>query len=246
MHAKVRSASQHAQETENRFLELTANVLHQQYSTQLLQSSAIIQHLQPLPSRDSFSSSTGDLDSRVSNLRIQDLDESEEDQDRDSNEDASANQQIESAHFSSDETPPAGCKSNCPCLCHQPWTMRVAIAKCLGFAHIKLQGLPLLSGRCTDRNCAGRSSTVAVEVNLRFPPWLLSKAVALSVLSSRWHEPCFNLRVRNVISMFHPWFKAFLYGEIDQARRLLRECPSRVNDVDELGYNALAVSEYYK
>ena len=242
----MRSFSQQLQQAESRLLVPMTNVLNQLHLLQSSQSSTSIQISQPLPNRDPDCSDAEELESCVSDLRIQDLEETEEDQEERRNDSTSTEWQIESTHFHSDEASALGCKRNCPCLCHQPWIMRVAIAKCLGFAHIKLRGLPLLSGRCTDRSCAGRSSNIAVEMNLRFPPWLLSKAVALSVLSSRWHEPCFNLRVRNIISWSHPWFKACRGADIDQARQLLRECPSRVNDVNEHGYNALAVSEQYK
>ena len=209
----------------------------------LWQSSTIVQSPQPLPDCESASSDAEEFETCDSDLEIQNLDETEEDQGDDVDEQNPFDPSIEATDPSSDETSPLGCKRNCPCLCHQPWIIRVATAKCLGFAHIKFRGLPLLSGRCTDRSCAGRSSNVAFELNFRFPPWLLSKAVALSVLSSRWHEPCINLRFRNVLPWDHPWFMAFYDCDIDQAHKLLRECPSRVNDVDEFGRNALAVSE---
>ena len=212
----------------------------------LWQSSTIIQSPQPLPDCDSASSDAEDFETCASDLKIQNLDKTEEDTGDEVDEQNPFVPSIKSTDPSIDVMPLLGCKRNCPCLCHQPWIMRVAIAKCLGFARIKLRGLPLLSGCCTDSSCDGRSSNVAVEVNLRFPQWLLSKAVALSVLSSRWHEPCFNLRVRNVIPIWHPWFRAFLFDNVDEVQRQLRECPSRVNDVDEAGYNALAVSERFE
>ena len=134
-----------------------------------------------------------------------------------------------------------GCKENCNCLCHQPWTMRLALATCLGFTNIQVRGLPLLSRRCTQLGCDGPLSNVAIEAHFQLPGWLLSKAISIIILYSRWHEPCITFRVRNVLPTHNPWHNAIRIGDISRVRQLLNECPSRVNDVDPAGKNALLV-----
>ena len=238
----MRSATQRAQQTESRFLELTASVLARLDSLHLTQSSTKIENATPLTQYSPASVATEGLPTDIADLQGPKEDGIKVAQDEDVDQQSLSHRDIHSTLPHRQQRPPAGCKSGCHCLCHQPYISRLAIARCLGQARINIRGLPLLSGRCTDPSCAGPSSNVAIEACFRFPPWLLSKAVSLSILSSRWHQPCLNLRIRNVLPNAHPWYQAFIRGDIAQARQLLVECPSRVNDINERGMTALMVS----
>ena len=134
------------------------------------------------------------------------------------------------------------CKPDCLCDCHRLYSFRVSGCRATGSAFVTVRGLPVLSKRCSDSFCFGPTSNVGLTVSLHLPTWLLSKAIVVNVLASRWHEPCLHVAVRNILPRNHEWFDAVRLGQLDQMQQMLRQCPSRVNDVNDYGRNALMVS----
>ena len=138
--------------------------------------------------------------------------------------------------------PRKSCRVGCACSCHRRASSNTFRDTFLGSLSVNYSGLSQLVGRCSDPICNTSPSQSSIEVEYKFPSWLLSKTLHLNFLLGHLNEPSISLTLRNVITDDHPWFEAALNGDDEAIRRMIVECPSRINDVDESGLTAAAVS----
>lgn len=133
------------------------------------------------------------------------------------------------------------CAYSYSCACHKHSTTKWTMSRILGRLFIGYSNCPGAFQTCTRTTCDYQPH-IDVEVTYMFPKWLLSRVFRLKIISSRVHEPCVSLTVRNLLPRFHPWFEAVRKNDCSKLRDLIKECPSRVNDVDEAGRTAALVS----
>ena len=134
------------------------------------------------------------------------------------------------------------CRVGCACSCHRRASSNTFWDTFFGSLSVNYSGLSQLVGRCSDPICNTSLSHSSIEVEYKFPSWLLLKTLHLNFLFGRLNERSISLTLRNVIPHDHPWIVAAIDGDVEAIRRMIVECPSRVNDVNQFGVTAATVS----
>ena len=125
------------------------------------------------------------------------------------------------------------CTIGCQCHCHEIVTWTINTACVLGRLMWCFKGRPYFNSLLRTCSCACNTCSV-YEIAYTPPCWI-------SAQTHTWPGPP-NLTRTNAVPYWSEWMMAARHGHDDWLKSLYKECPSHINDVDPLGYDALAVS----
>ena len=134
------------------------------------------------------------------------------------------------------------CFPGCLCICHQRERRLGINNRIAGRLRFTYTGLRRAIWNCSLPSCKTRAASCDLLVEYYFPHWMLRRAVSLNILFGHLHQPSVSLTTRNVLPSGHEWFRAAEHGDIVRLRALIKECPSRINDVNPDGCTAVYVS----
>lgn len=137
------------------------------------------------------------------------------------------------------------CTGFCKCTCHRPTTLSSPkwLRGLIGLLFIGYSGIPLPnrnSRPCSENLCRKNSSSL-LKVNYYFPPWFLSRMIALR---DRWTPTDSHMLTVRTPRVVHnlPLFVAVQEGNLAQIQMLFAQGKASPFDVDLDGISALIVS----
>ena len=132
------------------------------------------------------------------------------------------------------------CNLDCVCACHRKKYFRSPniLNTILGSLFLGYKALPWSPQKCDQPYCRSH----ATRVTYAFPPWLLRRAISVSMAYSHQRGPDLCLRVMKVRPGDANIFTAVFRGTRHHIQRLLDHNEASVCDVDPAHNTALQVS----
>ena len=132
------------------------------------------------------------------------------------------------------------CNLDCICACHRRNRLKSPeiLSPVLGSLFVGYKASPWSAQKCDQSYCRSH----ATRITYAFPPWLLSRAISVSMAYSHPPGPDLCLRMMRVRPGDANIFTAVFRGTRQHVQRLLEHNEASVCDVDPAQNTALQVS----